>query len=148
MQTLYDLTATLNNTHVKVALDLKFVGDPRYKIQVNNVVYEHLARNDKNEVKLVAKCALREPIKVVVTLYGKDYYKDSTSAIIIQSLKFDDFEIVPSWTQLANYSNDQSNNDPTNYLGFNGHWILDLGQPFYIWQHRITGQGWLLEPIR
>lgn len=148
MQTLYDLTATLNNTCVKVSLALELVGNPRYKIQVNNVVYEHLARNDKNEIKLVASCPLREPIKVVVTLYGKHYAQDSTSAIIIQSLKFDDFEIVPGWTQLASYSNDRDNTAPTNYLGFNGHWTLDLDQPFYIWHHRITGQGWLLEPVR
>jgi hypothetical protein len=123
------------------------VGEPRYKIQINNVVYEHLARNNKNEVSMVARCPLREPIKIVITLYGKNYLEDSVSAIIIQSLKFDGFEIVPQWTQLASYDNDKNDNQPTSYLGYNGHWTLDLTEPFYIWKHKITGQGWLLNPI-
>ena len=147
MQTLYDLTATLNNTYVRVALELKLLGKPRYKIQINNVVYEYLVPNDQGIVKLVAECPLREPIKVILTLYGKDYLVDSTSAIEIISLNFDGFDIVPSWTQLADYLNDKKDNQPTSYLGYNGHWTLDLKLPFYQWKHQITGQGWLLNPV-
>ena len=31
-----------------------------------------------------------------------------------------------------------------NYLAKNG--VLTIPEPFYRWYHRITGQGWLLEP--
>lgn len=29
-----------------------------------------------------------------------------------------------------------------------GHWRITLHEPFYRWRHRVTGQGWLLEPAR
>ena len=147
MQTLSDLTATLNNQYVRVSLGIKLLGQPRYKVQINNVVYEHLALNDKQETSLVAYCALLEPIKIVITLYGKNYLEDSESALIIEHLDLDDFAVVPNWTQLANYTNDRRDNQPTNYLGFNGHWTFNIDKPFYIWKHHITGQGWLFEPL-
>jgi hypothetical protein len=146
MQTLSDLTATLDNSYIRVALGIKLVGKPRYKIQINNVVYEHLALNDKNQATIVAKCPLLDPIKIVLTLYGKNYLEDSESALIIDYLDFDNFSIVPSWTQLASYTNDKNDNQPTSYLGYNGHWAFSLDQPFYRWKHQITGQGWLFEP--
>jgi len=147
MQTLSDLTATLDNSYIRVALGLRLVGQPRYKIQINNVVYEHLALNNKNQASLVAQCSLLEPIKIVLTLYGKNYLKDSESALIIDSLDFDNFPIVPNWTQLANYTNDKNDNQPTSYLGYNGHWTFAIDKPFYLWKHQITGQGWLFEPV-
>ena len=27
-------------------------------------------------------------------------------------------------------------------------WIMKLDEPFYRWRHRVTGQGWLLEPVK
>lgn len=27
-----------------------------------------------------------------------------------------------------------------------GMWRITLHEPFYRWRHRVTGQGWLLEP--
>lgn len=29
-----------------------------------------------------------------------------------------------------------------------GSWRMTLHEPFYRWHHRVTGQGWLLEPIK
>lgn len=29
-----------------------------------------------------------------------------------------------------------------------GMWRMTLHEPFYRWRHRVTGQGWLLEPIK
>ena len=146
MQTLSDLTATLNENYVRVALDLRLIGQPRYKVKINNVVYEHLAANNLGQTSLVANCHLLEPIRITVTLYGKDYLEDSTRALVIESLRLDEFDIVPNWTQLAIYDNDKNDCQPTNYLGYNGHWTLDIDRPFYLWKHQITGQGWLLEP--
>ena len=146
MQTLSDLTATLNENYVRVALDLRLIGQPRYKVRINNVVYEHLAVNNLGQTSLIANCHLLEPIRITITLYGKDYLEDSTRALVIESLRLDEFDIVPNWTQLAIYDNDKNCNQPTNHLGFNGHWTLDIDQPFYLWKHSITGQGWLFQP--
>ena len=27
-------------------------------------------------------------------------------------------------------------------------WTMKLQEPFYPWRHRVTGQGWLLEPVK
>lgn len=29
-----------------------------------------------------------------------------------------------------------------------GTWNMCLDEPFYHWRHRVTGQGWLLEPVK
>jgi hypothetical protein len=57
------------------------------------------------------------------------------------------FEIMPSQTHLATYRNERNITNPTSSLEFNGIWQIKIDEPFYNWRHRITGQGYLLEPI-
>ena len=90
--------------------------------------------------------SLTDTLKISLELKNKNYKTSSGTGVFIDSLEIDNFNIVPGWTQLATYSNDSNVVDPTNFLGFNGTWILDISEPFYRWQHRITGQGWLLKP--
>ena len=90
--------------------------------------------------------SLTDTLKISLELKNKNYKTSSGTGVFIDSLEIDNFNIVPGWTQLATYSNDSNGVDPTNFLGFNGTWILDISEPFYRWQHRITGQGWLLKP--
>ena len=89
---------------------------------------------------------LLNAIDLSIELADKKYSAENETAVVIKSIMIDGFEIVPTWTHLATYQNDQNNTDPTSYLGFNGIWRLQISEPFYRWQHRITGQGWLLEP--
>ena len=65
---------------------------------------------------------------------------------MIDSLAIDGFDIVPGYVHLASYENEVNYTEPTTYLGFNGTWTWAIDQPFYIWKHHATGQGWLLQP--
>ena len=98
------------------------------------------------KLRLTSKINLLEKIDIEITLLNKNYKISSNTAVIIDSLTLDTFDIVPNWTQLATYENDQNILQPTNPLRFNGTWNLKINEPFYRWKHRITGQGWLLEP--
>lgn len=117
---------------------------PDIILKINTVVlYEGLL---KEKILLKHQCLLMDTFKISLELKNKNYKSSPKTAISIDSLKIDEFDIVPNWTQLATYSNDSNFTTPTNYLGFNGAWILEVTEPFYRWQHKITGQGWLLKP--
>ena len=88
---------------------------------------------------------LTEPLQVTVELLDKNYQVDNTSAVVVEQLSIDQFDLVPNWTHLIDYQNDHDYQDPTNYVGFNGSWCLTIDQPFYQWLHQVTGQGWLLK---
>jgi hypothetical protein len=53
---------------------------------------------------------------------------------IIVNLDIDGNEIIPLYLNSAV--------PPTNYLNFNGDWVLSIPN-FYVWYHNITGQGWI-----
>lgn len=93
-----------------------------------------------------AQLNLSDPIDLRICVQGKDYSKDNQSAVLIKSIRIDDFDISPNWTQLAVYNNDHNYTEPTTHLGFNGEWQYNIPEPFYQWKHKITGQGWLLTP--
>ena len=86
-----------------------------------------------------------DPLKISVELKNKKYNADVETAIIVDSLMIDNFELVPQYTHLLKYVNDHNNTCSTNYLGFNGVWTLDTSEPFYHWKHKILGNGWLLQ---
>lgn len=117
---------------------------PKIKININEKCL-HDGIN-KEIITLNHKIELFENLDIKIQLYDKNYNESQKAGITIQSLKIDLFELIPQWTQLATYENDQSVIQSTNYLGFNGIWNLKINEPFYKWKHRITGQGWLLEP--
>ena len=98
------------------------------------------------EFDYYAQLNLLDPIDLRICVQGKDYSKDSQSAVLIKSIRIDDFDISPNWTQLAVYNNDHNYTEPTTHLGFNGEWQYNIPEPFYRWKHKITGQGWLLTP--
>jgi hypothetical protein len=53
---------------------------------------------------------------------------------IIVNLDIDSNKIIPLYLNSAV--------PPTNYLNFNGDWVLSIPN-FYVWYHNITGQGWI-----
>ena len=117
---------------------------PNIKVNVNE--YSLYTGIVTEKILLKQDIALLDSIDIKIQLYDKNYNISSETAIIIESLKINNFEIIPNWTQLATYENDHNNTQPSNYLGFNGTWTLEMPEPFYRWKHKITGQGWLLEP--
>jgi hypothetical protein len=97
-------------------------------------------------VKHQFKVELTNSIEIEISMMGKEYSQAQETAVIIESVNIDGFEIVPDWTHLAVYNSERGVQGPTSYLGINGSWQLTIDRPFYQWRHRVTGQGWLLEP--
>jgi hypothetical protein len=132
------------DSYITVKLQLEPVHVPNVRLTIN----QQLVRNGvlSDSMSITHKQSLLSLLCIEIELLDKDYATDSISAIVIPSLKIDHFDLVPSWTHLAHYQNDHNCNDPTNYLGFNGKWRLEIDKPFYQWIHQVQGNGWLFEP--
>jgi hypothetical protein len=132
---------------IEIAVILSPIKDAQLPTVLLKINEKELFNGEVNKkLRSTSKINLLEKIDIKITLINKNYKISSNTAVIIDSLTLDTFDIVPAWTQLATYKNDQNMLQPTNYLGFNGTWNLKINEPFYRWKHRITGQGWLLEP--
>ena len=119
-------------------------GAPTAIIRYNNAIVFDYTLKETVSIR-VEHLNILDPLKISIELAHKEYNEKLETAIIINSLTIDNFEIVPNYTQLATYSNDHSSINPTNYLGFNGVWELNIPVPFYQWLHNVQGQGWLIE---
>ena len=144
MKNFYD-QQDINTLNIGITLSPIIDKDfPNIILKINTIVlYEGLL---KEKILLKHQQPLMDIFKISLELKNKNYKLSSKTAVCIDSLKIDEFDIVPNWTQLATYFNDSNFTTPTNYLGFNGTWTLEIAEPFYRWQHQITGQGWLLKP--
>lgn len=111
----------------------------------NNILFDDTLNN---KFVYVSELPLLDPVNISIEMYDKNDNIDNTSAIVIDYLKFDDFNLIPTYTGHAVYTNNRNFKGPTYHLGFNGVWSLNIPEPFYRWHHRITGQGWLLEPVK
>jgi len=60
----------------------------------------------------------------------KNYLYDHLTFDTDQIVTVDEIEILPKYT----------------YLAINGK--LHIDQPFYMWYHQVSGQGWLLKPCQ
>jgi hypothetical protein len=133
---------------IKLIVKLKVVCDngyPGVTVRVNNDVIEYLQLTDS--VEHCFDIPILDSIQVEIAMQDKQYSETKETAVIIESLSIDGFEIIHQWTHLAEYHSEQGSQGPTSYLGINGSWKLNIDQPFYRWRHHITGQGWLLEPV-
>jgi hypothetical protein len=133
---------------IAVVIKLSVVSDngfPGALIRVNQDVIEYLQLTQSVEHHFEVE--LNQPIEIEIALIDKQYSQDQETAILINSVSIDGFEIVPGWTHLAIYDSERGLQGPTSYLGINGSWKLSIDRPFYQWRHDVTGQGWLLEPI-
>jgi hypothetical protein len=133
---------------IDIKISLSVISDngyPRCKVSVNDLTQY----NDSMFESLAVESTVRllDPIRIVIEMSGKNHSREKETAIVIDSVTIDGFEILPNWTHLAQYENERCIDSPTSYLGFNGVWSLQINEPFYHWRHRITGQGWLLSPI-
>ncbi len=133
---------------VAVVVKLSAISDNGYPgamLRVNQDVIEYLQL--KESVEHVFDVPLNDTIEIEIALIDKQYSQEKETAIVIDSVTLDGFEIVPGWTHLATYDSERGPQGPTAYLGINGNWKLVIDRPFYQWRHHVTGQGWLLEPI-
>lgn len=146
MKNFLELLATDPKIDIEIRLSvIKENGAPHCVVKVNDSVLYH--GHQDHDLVLSSQVSVTDTIEIVVTMDGKQYSGTKETAIILQSISVDGFAIVPNWTHLARYDNDQGHDQPTSYLGFNGTWRFAIDQPFHVWKHHVTGQGWLLEPI-
>lgn len=146
MHTFCDLldTATENTIFLQIT-PIHTNGFPDIWVSINDTpVYQGLLQST---LCVERSFALTSRLKVAVGLQNKQYSEHLETAVVIDSLRINAFELVPQWTHLASYINERDINDPVSYLGFNGVWCLETDDCFHRWWHRSTGQGWLLEPI-
>lgn len=137
-------------TDISISINVKIEpivnnGEPTAWIIINQHTVYH--NRLSSMISVTVDVPLLAPIDIEIGMSGKTHSKHAETAVIIQSICIDNFEIVPNYTQLACYQNEQNFDSPTSYLGFNGAWRLCIDEPFYRWHHRVTGQGWLLEPV-
>ena len=120
-------------------------GNPTIEVILNNQrIFGKYALTDFR--RLYTRINLAEPVNLQISMSDKEYSAEKETAIIIKKLSFDNIDIIANgYIHYATYDNDH-NNTPTNYLGFNGTWIFDTKIPFYQWLHHASGQGWLLSP--
>ena len=144
MKNFSDLLAT--DLHLDLVLIAEPIGRPDVEIWVNQQLI-HQGQLSK-PITVLTQLPLLSGFSVSVKLKNKVYSAESETAVTLNQLSIDEFDIIPRFTHLAQYSNDHDFKEPTSYLGFNGEWRLEVTKPFYQWQHEITGQGWLFQPCR
>jgi hypothetical protein len=130
------------DTHVNITINLKPIKNPNIWLRVNHDLIGYTRLSEP--IQLDYRVGLLDNINITVELYNKEYNIDSETAVIIDNIIIDNIEIIPKYSYLADYINDHDNNNPTNYLGFNGKWQLTIDRPFYHWLHEHSGQGWLI----
>ena len=119
-------------------------GNPLVTIDVNGTVLH--SGELSTSVILSTTTKLLGPLIVSVKLENKIYHVTRETALIIESIVVDQIDITEHCYENIVYDNDQNQSIQSMYLGFNGTWIMEISEPFYRWWHRVSGQGWLLEP--
>lgn len=118
---------------------------PIFSLRINgHTVYDQ--QEMRSHCGAVYHVGLTDPICLEIELHRKDYNLDHSTAVRLKEISIDYLNLIPNFTHHARYINDHDWNHPTTELGFNGVWQFFLDEPFYQWQHRVTGQGWLLKP--
>ena len=140
MKNYSDLPAT--NTLIPIMIELEPIGTPHVDIIINNSQTDYLL---SNSITITTFCELISPITISLILSNKIYTTEYETAVIIKNISIDNISIIPQYNHLSSYINDHNNNNPTNYLGFNGKWTLTIDQPFYQWLHQARNLGWLLD---
>jgi hypothetical protein len=130
------------NRLIPVSICIEPVGQPCVDIVVNDTIIDYHPLTQS--VTYTEFVDLLNPITVSIVLTNKVYTQEYETAVIVKRLSVDNINLTPDYDYLADYQNDHGNNNPTNYLGFNGKWALTIDRPFYHWLHHVQGQGWLL----
>lgn len=142
MTTFSDLLAT--ETSITVVIKLRAVTDngvPGCVVKINQSVEYYDLLLDR--ITITKVLPLLEPFDIEISMFDKRYSSEYDTAVIIESITIDDFDVISKHTHLAQYTNDHDYPGATSYLGFNGVWRMSINRPFYQWRHQATNQGWL-----
>jgi hypothetical protein len=130
------------DTGLNLVIELEPVGNPTARVIINNKEYDYpqLSRS----IIINDYLPLMDNINIDIIMSNKHYTLEYETAVIIKQLSIDNIDLIPRYDYLATYVNDHNNDNPTNYLGFNGKWTLTIDRSFYHWLHEHSGQGWLI----
>ena len=132
------------NLELSVALSPHYQTQvPRCVIYVNDIAWQGELTDS---IVKTFSIPLLSPIDIVITLEDKNYNTDHTTAVIVNSIEIDGRELIQYTSDCTSYVNDHKYTQHTTHIGFNGVWKFSIAEPFYRWHHRVSGNGWLLEP--
>jgi hypothetical protein len=133
-----------------ISLPLIIVVSPHYQTQIPKctIHVNGMAWQGELTDSVVKKFSipLLAPIDIVIILEDKNYNIDHTTAVIVDSIEIDGCELIQYTSDCTSYVNDHKYTQHTTHIGFNGVWKFSIAEPFYRWHHRVSGNGWLLEP--
>lgn len=69
---------------------------------------------------------------------------DGVTAVIVKNVKFNDIDHASHVYQGLYYPNNMDQRQ-TNYIDWNGIWVLDYTVPVYTWMHNTQGLGWIYD---
>jgi len=69
---------------------------------------------------------------------------DGVTAVVVDSIKMNNIESPKIVLQGIYYPNDRESRR-TNYIDWNGIWILNYTLPIYTWIHQVEGLGWIYD---
>jgi hypothetical protein len=120
-----DLTAIETTNVLNIELRYKVHGYCLATVCINDCFY---IENGSGRIPV----NLFDPISLQVNLLD---FKEGFDALEIEYFGINGLEVLPKYLHLAS--------KPTTYIDFYGQWSFEIPANFYIWYHRITGQGWI-----
>lgn len=136
-----DLLDTIKHIEIDISIQpAKFDITPCIDLIINN---ETIFSGDvQSELKFNKTAGILEPIQILIL-------SKNNNALVLDSLKIDNFQIIPNYLHYGNTTYIDSNGDdivPSGFLGVSGEWKFKISEPFYNWKHQVTDNGWLLTP--
>lgn len=127
---------------VRVAVLLEPVGTPMVKVVCNGDTKTMRLFNRDSWVNFEFQ-APQGPTNISVELFDKKP-DDSTTAVIIKSLRLNDIDHIQNTYQGMYYPYGMEPRRDT-YIAWNGVWVLDFTVPTYTWMHKTQGLGWIYD---
>lgn len=93
-------------------------------------------------------CDVLAPIKIQVHHHSKTHLESHEVAVVIDLIQIDHWVMQQQHDHLAQLITDTNRMIHARYLGENGVWTLDVDGPFWLWHHRHTHQGMLIQPAK
>lgn len=119
-----ELTAIDTSKALEVQVQLKHHGDISYEFWVN--------QDKLTDVAYTGYYNLTTPLQFRCQVTSA---VPGHSGVEIVSITVNGHTVMPLY---LNHST-----PPANYLTEVGDWEFNISQPFYIWYHDVTGQGWI-----
>jgi hypothetical protein len=127
---------------IRVAVLLEPVGTPMVEVVCNTEVKTMRLFSTPTWVEFAFE-QLSGPIQLTVEHRDRNP-SDGVTAVVVNSVKINDIESDKIVYHGIYYPTGMPSRR-TNYVDFNGIWVLDFDAPVYTWLHKVLGLGWIYE---